>query len=214
MKNAFALPFAVLFLVFSLPGKTVAQTNSLSTTTSAPTDAVTQTNLFPEGSCEILNSDGLPEGFIFPDKNDKPWLGGNTASVQQADGKHFVHFVNSEAFPYFNKIRIPLPVPDGAKKITVSGRFRADFKRANTDCPWYGYHVHLVFGSKPSEAGEFPDAAKLADQMIINIDQPTDWGQQEGSLPVPAGAKYMVVQIMLSGYVGKFDFGDIKVISQ
>jgi len=38
-----------------------------------------------------------------------------------------------------------------------------------------------------------------------------DWTEKEGSAAVPLGPKVVQVRIMLNGFVGQFDFDDIRV---
>jgi len=178
----------------------------------APQVSLADSNLFPEGSCEILTQNGLPEGFLFPNKLDKPWLGGNNEEVLSEEGNNFVRFVNSQQFPYFHSIKINLPIPEGAVNIRVSGRFRCDFVPAEVQPDWQGYKIHLVFGTmEPTDPlGDLSDA--LADVPIISIQNPMpDWTEKEGSAAVPVGAKVVQVRIMLNGFVGQFDFDDIRV---
>lgn len=170
-----------------------------------------ETELFPEGSCEVVTSgDGLPDGFIFPNKLDRPWLGGNRAeTVEDAEGT-VVRFYNNETFPFFHKIKAGVPLPEGATEITISGRFKAEATEAQASSDWKGYHMRAVFSEAEAPGGE-PESP-IADELIASIQPMTmEWTEQSKTLPIPPGAKWVTVQIMVNGLVGTFWFDDISI---
>jgi hypothetical protein len=173
-----------------------------------------ETELFPEGSCEVITSGtGLPDGFVFPDKQDKPWLGGNRAESVEDENGMAVKFFNSETFPFFDKIKASVPLPEGATEITISGRFKAEAVEGQAAADWTGYHVRAVFSETEPSRGEVE--SPLADEKVANIPPNTpEWTQQSTTLQVPEGAKWVTIQIMVNGLVGTFWFDDISVTSK
>lgn len=177
----------------------------------SPIIASAQTELFPEGNLEVIDSQTeLPEGFVFPDKNDTPWLGGNRAEVVQEDGNAAVQFSNNEAFPFFHKIKASIPLPEETRELTFSGRFKADAKASMNPADWSGFHVRAVFSDVEPQGGEVE--TPLADEMVANVPPNTpDWTEFSTVMEVPEGAKWVAIHIMVNGLVGSFSFDDISV---
>lgn len=172
-----------------------------------------QQNLFPEGSCELMDDkSNLPEGFFFPDKNDKPWKAGNTASTVEEEGNKFIRFLTTEAYPGFYAVSFDVPIPEIAGKMRISARFRSKYVPSVVEPSWKGYRVHFNFATNPPVGRKFET---IKDVRVIDLqnEQP-EWVEKDGSAAVPDGAKYLRVMILSSGYVGQYDLDDIQIFAE
>lgn len=170
-------------------------------------------NLFPEGAFEMADSNGLPEGWGTPDKNDRPWKAGAIVTLEEEEGGYFARITTVPEYPGFYALSAALPIPEGKTKIRLSARMRAKMEIVPGD--WNGFKVHMGFAT---EAGSGPgtkgftitdDKAAFALQKLTE-----DWTELETIVDVPTGAKFVCITVLVGSMLGTFDIDDVKVYAE
>ena len=180
---------------------------------SAPLLAQDDDDLFPEGAFEMADSNGLPEGWAVPDKNDRPWQAGSVVTLEEEEGGHFARITTVPEHPGFFALGAAVPIPEGKTTIRVSARLRAEMEAVPGD--WTGYKLHVGFAT---EAGSGPGSRGFTitnDKAVFNIQKQTpDWTEMEANVEVPPGAKFVCINVIVGAMLGTFDIDDVKVYAE
>ncbi len=170
-------------------------------------------NLFPEGAFEMADTNGLPEGWSLPDKNDRPWKAGAVVTLEDEEGGNFARITTVPDYPGFYALGAEIPIPDGKTTIRISARLRAEMEIVPGD--WQGFKVHLGFAT---EAGAGPGSKGFTitnDKAAFALQNATpDWTEMEANVEVPPDAKFVCVTVLVGSMLGTFDIDDVKIYAE
>jgi hypothetical protein len=211
MTSRFAAALAVVLVAAWSTSAAETTNNASVTNTVSTTNTVNVVNLLPEGSFELLNADGDPEAWVLPNKNDRPWLAGVTARIEQENNSHYLRITTNPEFPGFYSLFTVVPwEPEGKSKVRVSARLRANIQD-KPEAPWRGFRAHVGFSREQGSGRNWTmEGDRRLDGLDIQ-DTTADWVPATDSRAVPEGTKFICIQFIVGGMTGTFDVDDVVV---
>ncbi len=187
--------------------------------TCAPICAKADDNLFPEGNFEspvTLKAEpfkagplSAEEGVLYIEPGDFKNKSCQVNTEKEGDST-FLRMIAPEGFSGILRTYIPLKLPETAPaSVTISMRWRVSDLKIGAGAPeWAGVQNDPMF--------VMADGTTQVANGTLRLKENTggEWQEVEKSVPVPAGAKMLVLQPGLYLSSGTLDVDDIKVFTE
>ncbi|MCS7008526.1 MAG: hypothetical protein N2035_04120 [Chthoniobacterales bacterium] len=162
-------------------------------------------NLIPEGSFEILNAAGNPEGWKLPDPNWYKNFGGKVRIINE-EGDNFLQ-IESDGMDKLLRASFKVTIPDNVARLRLSYRIRADVRdvASNEDKKGVGVQVARWWGNNEKEEAKWGGA----DWVTASTG---GWVDKEFEFDVPAGMTTLRIDIGIRNASAIADFNDIQLV--
>ena len=165
-------------------------------------------NLFPEGTFDIFGESRLyPNGWKFPDPNDKPWQAGFRADAVKGEGNgKELRIVNPEIG--FTTVTASLALPPKIDRLRVSYRILPKAIEAGAPEPGgngAGLYVRFYDKDKKSLLGGWVGAGPVKATE-------KEWQDRESIFTVPPAAASIDLQVIFRSAKGEIRVDDVEVV--
>jgi hypothetical protein len=174
----------------------VAPAHAASAAPAIASDTVAGENALLNGSVEARDDNGNPTGWYIADRC-RPHV-----DAPQEVGNRFLRVTNDDRTTTIHADQ-KIDVDPTWKQVTVSARMRASGFKAGKNASGVSYWFQDEQGKQ---------AGKLPPQLVITEDSP--WTDKSVTVDVPAGAKRLYLQCVISYANGTIDFDDVKIVPQ
>lgn len=165
-------------------------------------------NLFPEGSFDVFGESRLvPDGWKFPDPNDKPWKAGFRADVVKGEGgTNELRLINPDFG--FTGVIGTLELPPKIDRLRVNFRLLPKLIESGApDSAGNGAGIYARFYDKDNKSllGGWVGGGPVKSAE-------TEWQDKETVFTVPPAATRIELQIIFRSAKGEVRVDDVEIV--